>query len=278
MITAFAVLLRIFSNSTANLYQKKSAELSSPILVNLYSYLLMSLFCIIPALFINWNIYPPIFWVYVVFAGLLCTIGTIALIAALKIGDLSVLAPINSYKSVIGLISAIFILKEFPNTFTVQTPSGGYHFYYRVDRLVKCRVRVHEEIDIRGENGYVVGPGSCINGKFYEIKNNVPIAQATESVYSFMEGYVQTKQRKIISSGQYLEGQRNDYLFRMACSLQSKGLDDDAICSAISIENEKKCYPPLKQSEIERLCKSSMRYEKGNLTIKNEVTCTNRCI
>lgn len=167
-------------------------------------------------------------------------------------------------------------LKEFPNTFTVQTPSGGYHFYYRVDRLVKCRVRVHEEIDIRGENGYVVGPGSCINGKFYEIKNNVPIAQATESVYSFMEGYVQTKQRKIISSGQYLEGQRNDYLFRMACSLQSKGLDDDAICSAISIENEKKCYPPLKQSEIERLCKSSMRYEKGNLTIKNEVTCTNR--
>ncbi len=116
MITTFAVLLRIFSNSTANLYQKKSAELSSPILVNLYSYLLMSLFCIIPALFINWNIYPPIFWVYVVFAGLLCTIGTIALIAALKIGDLSVLAPINSYKSVIGLISAIFILKEFPNT------------------------------------------------------------------------------------------------------------------------------------------------------------------
>lgn len=58
-------------------------------------------------------------------------------------------------------------LKEFPNTFTVQTPSGGYHFYYRVDRLVKCRVRVHEEIDIRGENGYVVGPGSCINGKFF---------------------------------------------------------------------------------------------------------------
>ena len=116
MITTFAVLLRIFSNSTANLYQKKSAELSSPILVNLYSYLLMSLFCIIPALFINWNIYPPIFWIYVVFAGLLCTIGTIALIAALKIGDLSVLAPINSYKSVIGLISAIFILKEFPNT------------------------------------------------------------------------------------------------------------------------------------------------------------------
>lgn len=116
MITTIAVLLRIFSNSTANLYQKKSAELSSPILVNLYSYLLMSLFCIIPAFFINWSIYPPIFWAYVIFAGSLCTIGTIALIEALRIGDLSVLAPINSYKSVIGLISAIFVLKELPST------------------------------------------------------------------------------------------------------------------------------------------------------------------
>ena len=60
---------------------------------------------------------------------------------------------------------------------------------------MKCRVRVHEEIDIRGENGYVVGPGSCINGKFYEIKNNVPIAQATESVYSFMAMFKQNKEK-----------------------------------------------------------------------------------
>lgn len=115
MFTTIALLLRIFSNSTANLYQKKSSKLSSPTIINLYSYFIMSLICIIPALFINWSTYPPIFWLYVVFAGSLCTIGTIALIAALKIGDLSVLAPINSYKSIIGLISAIFVLREYPS-------------------------------------------------------------------------------------------------------------------------------------------------------------------
>ncbi len=114
MITTLAVLTRIFSNSVANLYQKKSGEISSPLETNLISYLIMSLICVLPALFIDWSIYSINFWINVFFAGLLCTIGTIALIEALKIGELSVLAPINSYKSVIGLISAIIVLHEFP--------------------------------------------------------------------------------------------------------------------------------------------------------------------
>ena len=81
------------------------------------------------------------------------------------------------------------------------------------------------KFDIRGENWVCSWSRKLYKWKiFMKSKINVPIAQATETVYSFMEGYVQTKQRKIISSGQYLEGQRNDYLFRMACSLQSKGI------------------------------------------------------
>lgn len=115
MITAIAVALRILSNSTANLYQKKSAQTASPVYTNLMSYLFMSLFCIIPAMFVDWRVFPPIFWWYVIFAGTLCTVGTIALIEALRIGELSVLAPINSYKSIIGLISAIFVLGELPS-------------------------------------------------------------------------------------------------------------------------------------------------------------------
>lgn len=115
MLVTIAVLLRILSNSIANLYQKKASVISSPIVVNLYSYLIMSAICLIPALFVDWSVYNIEFWSYVFFAGMLCTIGTIALIEALKIGDLSVLAPINAYKSVIGLLSALFLLKEIPS-------------------------------------------------------------------------------------------------------------------------------------------------------------------
>lgn len=115
MITTLAVLGRIFSNSVANLYQKKATEKMSPVKTNLYSYAIMSLICLIPACFVNWGQYTHEFWINVIIAGMLCTIGTIALIEALKIGELSVLAPINSYKSIIGLIGAFIILKEIPS-------------------------------------------------------------------------------------------------------------------------------------------------------------------
>lgn len=115
MLTTLAIITRILSNSTANLFQKKASEKSSPIAVNLISYFIMSLLCIIPSLFVDWGQFDIYFWGNVILAGILCTIGTIALIEALRIGDLSVLAPINSYKSVIGLIGAFFILGELPS-------------------------------------------------------------------------------------------------------------------------------------------------------------------
>lgn len=115
MLTTISVLGRIFSNSIANLYQKKAAETMSPLLTNLVSYFFMSLFCVVPAFFVDWGQYDLYFWTNVLFAGLLCSIGTIALIEALRIGELSVLAPINSYKSIVGLAGAFFILGEVPS-------------------------------------------------------------------------------------------------------------------------------------------------------------------
>ena len=114
MFTYLVVIIRIFSNSFANLFQKKCSQTVDSLNVNLYSYLVMSLICVVPALFIDWTAYSISFWGYVLLAGLLCTVGTIALIEALKIGELSELAPINSYKSVVGLISAVILLGEIP--------------------------------------------------------------------------------------------------------------------------------------------------------------------
>jgi drug/metabolite transporter (DMT)-like permease len=75
----------------------------------------MSLLCILPAFFVNWTQFAFEFWLNVFFAGMLCTVGTVALIEALKVGELSVLAPINSYKCIIGLLSAFVLLGELPS-------------------------------------------------------------------------------------------------------------------------------------------------------------------
>ena len=53
------------------------------------------------------------------------------------------------------------ILLDLPKTFSYQTGSGGYHFWYWSDMPVKNSVsQLAPKVDIRGKNGYVVVPPS----------------------------------------------------------------------------------------------------------------------
>jgi hypothetical protein len=55
--------------------------------------------------------------------------------------------------------------------FRVATPSGGLHLYFKTEKQVRNSVsRVAKNCDIRGEGGYVVGPGSTIDEKPYIVR------------------------------------------------------------------------------------------------------------
>lgn len=55
-------------------------------------------------------------------------------------------------------------------TYTVRTPSGGWHFYYRADvELKNSAGKLGEHIDTRGHGGYVVAPPSTVDGRPYEL-------------------------------------------------------------------------------------------------------------
>ena len=116
LLTTGAVLLRILSNPFANVFQKQlTAKKNHPLLVNFLTYLLLSFFCIFIALNVRWHELPQQFWFYSVLGGIAGALGNGFLVKALQKGDLSVLGPINSYKSVVGIIVGIFLLKEIPN-------------------------------------------------------------------------------------------------------------------------------------------------------------------
>ena len=114
------LIIRIFSNPFANVLQKRLSCEIKPSVINFYSYLLLSV-SYLP--FINKYISADLFTIQftslVLFAGLLCTLGTVCLIKAINIGELSVLGPINSYKSIIGLILAFIFLKEIPSFYAI---------------------------------------------------------------------------------------------------------------------------------------------------------------
>ncbi|MFD4050155.1 bifunctional DNA primase/polymerase [Streptomyces sp. NPDC058611] len=87
-----------------------------------------------------------------------------------------------------GLLGALAdrLGEELPETFTVATPSGGRHIYYRapmgctIGSVSGGRSPLGHGIDVRGpgnrSGGYLVGPGSLVGGRPYEILHDVPVA------------------------------------------------------------------------------------------------------
>ncbi len=115
ILVLIAVALRILSNPMGNVFQKQlTSRGSNPLVVNFITYLLLALACT-PFLFsVEWPVLPITFWKYSVLAGIAGALGNGFLVKALHKGELSVLGPINSYKSVIGIIGGIILLSEIP--------------------------------------------------------------------------------------------------------------------------------------------------------------------
>ena len=115
LTTIIALCLRITSNPAANAVQKILSEKHSAIMINLYAFGFLSLFCLYPASLNNWSSYNLEYWNYVLLAGCLCTLGSICLIKALQYGEMSILGPINSYKCLVGLLFGYILLGEIPS-------------------------------------------------------------------------------------------------------------------------------------------------------------------
>jgi len=116
VLISIAVLLRIFSNPLGNVFQKQlTTKGIHPLVVNFLTYFLLSLVCLFIAAFIHWPVLPRQFWIYSILGGIVGALGNGFLVKALQYGDLSILGPINSYKSVVGIMVGIILLGEIPN-------------------------------------------------------------------------------------------------------------------------------------------------------------------
>lgn len=59
--------------------------------------------------------------------------------------------------------------RKLPGTYTVRTAGGGWHLYYRRSGNLRNSVsKLAERVDTRAQGGYVVAPGSIVNGHRYE--------------------------------------------------------------------------------------------------------------
>lgn len=116
LVTTISLLLRILSNPIGNVFQKKLTEQNNhPLLVNLLTFSILGILCIVPALQQDWGQVSYLSWYYGVIAGIFGAVGNGFLVKTLQGGDLSILGPINSYKSVVGILIGIVFLHEIPS-------------------------------------------------------------------------------------------------------------------------------------------------------------------
>ena len=63
ILTSVAIILRVLSNPLGNVFQKQlTNRYNHPLLINFLTFLLLSVFCIIPAIQVRWLELPFEFW------------------------------------------------------------------------------------------------------------------------------------------------------------------------------------------------------------------------
>lgn len=166
-----------------------------------------------------------------------------------------------------------------PDTADVITGRGGYHMYYRSKVPVGSRIALLDGVDVRAEGGYTVLPPSIHpNGNQYEWEQSpdeFPIAEADEIIFSLLAlgEPKESEQSKSFQMPTTIPmGSRNGTLYKLACSLQAKGLADDVIKSTVMQVNREQCEEPVDEDEVIKTIDSALSKNKGNLYIADEVS------
>lgn len=163
----------------------------------------------------------------------------------------------------------------FPSTVVSRTGGGGVQLLYRTSETVACSVNCKLGVDIRGEGGYIVAPPSihpC--GAFYEWESDpeeTEVAEADANVLAFVEfvqssasgGHSNRGARRGSGGPAFSEpfrlpsvireGERDNTLFRYACSLWSRETDADEVARLVHLQNNIACTPPMSEREVERI-------------------------
>lgn len=173
-------------------------------------------------------------------------------------------------------------LGPWPETFTVETASGGRHYYFRTaKRLGNSVGKLGPGVDTRGEGGYVVAPGSRIGDREYRVLVDAEIAELPQGI---SERLVAVPERKaeavevlgdIDSPGSVAmarataaawtpapEGERNAAAYRLACRLFDFAVSE-AVCRELVFEWDTRNDPPIQdepegEEEIARTVASAL--------------------
>jgi hypothetical protein len=174
---------------------------------------------------------------------------------------------------------AEFLGEEIRHTRRHQTWSGGSHVIFRQPpgMHINCSTdKVGPGVDVKADGGYLVAPGSTIDGKEYSSVNpSRPIAELPDWLLSLC---TQARPRSaaagirlveeddiaiarahtwLANAPDAVEGSRDDTGYKIAAKLYNFGVSRDTCRELLADWSYTHCFPPLEPEDIERLSRSA---------------------
>lgn len=131
------------------------------------------------------------------------------------------------------------------DTLAVRSPSGGLHLYYGGANVALNQGALGRGLDIRSHHGYVLAPGSTIDGVPYRVEMDQPIAQAPQAVIArckppgervanAQETLVDEDDARAVAlavqaiagTPPAVEGERSEAAYRLACKVRDFGISE----------------------------------------------------
>jgi hypothetical protein len=178
------------------------------------------------------------------------------------------------------------------DSLTVETWSGGRHIYLKPPHAVRNSAKkLAPGVDTRGDGGFVVGPGSIVNGRPYRIIRDLPIKPAPETLVQAIgrpteratkpgtalceldDAAALERSRKHLKTAERAElGARGSTAYRVAAQLKDFGISAGA-CLELMAEHwaNSHCEPPIDFEELSDSVSHAYTYGKEPIGSRNPV-------
>lgn len=163
-------------------------------------------------------------------------------------------------------------LETFPETFTIKTPSGGYHLYYAYEEKIQQTANTFPQfphVDIRNDGGYVVAPPSINEKGNYTIMLNVPIVRfpidlfAGKGTRGNKKTHSSLKLKIGLSEGEGRDNAMTSIMGKLVRAHRQKDWEKEVWEAACAINNTYK--PPLSEKDMQRIYNSVTNAERSRL-------------
>jgi hypothetical protein len=174
--------------------------------------------------------------------------------------------------------------------FNVTTPTGGKHYYFKTPNAIgNSASKIAKNVDVRGDGGYVVAPGSTIHGVPYsadglsDIKDldalpelpdwmeKLATAVRTKSTVDAKESLVELDQpSQIAAATQWLQAEAPEALegsggdattYKVACRVRDFGVSKQTCLELLAEHwNDEKAIPSWTVEELEQKIHNAYNY------------------